>query len=92
MADNDIKKQQLFTWKLRNDRLWYMENFLKIRDKQSQLVPFKANHVQRMFNDIIEENTKRGKPHRYIVLKARQLELVRLPKDIAITTLPQEKT
>ena len=73
MAENDIKKQQLFTWKLRNDRLWYMENFLKIRNKQSQLVPFKANHVQRMFNDIIEENTKRGKPHRYIVLKARQL-------------------
>lgn len=73
MADNDIKKQQLFTWKLRNDRLWYMENFLKIRDKQSRLVPFKANYVQRMFNDIIEENTKRGKPHRYIVLKARQL-------------------
>jgi len=73
MAENDIKKQQLFTWKLRNDRLWYMENFLKIRDKQSRLVPFKANHVQRMFNDIIEENTKCGKPHRYIVLKARQL-------------------
>ena len=73
MADNDIKKQQLFTWKLRNDRLWYMENFLKIRDKQSRLVPFKANHVQRMFNDIIEKNTKLGKPHRYIILKARQL-------------------
>ena len=50
-----------------------MENFLKIRDKQSRLVPFKANHAQQMFNNIIEENTKRGKPHRYIVLKARQL-------------------
>ena len=73
MADNDIKKQQIFTWKLRNDRLWYMENFLKIRDKQSRLVPLKPNHAQRMFNNIIEENTKRGKPHRYIILKARQL-------------------
>jgi hypothetical protein len=73
MADNDIKKQQLFTWKLRNDRLWYMENFLKIRDKQSRLVPFKPNYAQRMFNDIIEKNTKLGKPHRYIILKARQL-------------------
>ena len=73
MADNDIKKQQIFTWKLRNDRLWYMENFLKIRDKQSRLVPLKPNYAQRMFNNIIEENTKRGKPHRYIILKARQL-------------------
>lgn len=73
MADNDIKKQQLFTWKLRNDRLWYMENFLKIRDKQSRLVPLKPNYAQRMFNDIIEKNTKLGKPHRYIILKARQL-------------------
>lgn len=73
MAETDIKKQQLFTWKLRNDRFWYMENFLKIRNKQSQLVPFKANHAQQLFNDIIEENTKRGKPHRYIILKARQL-------------------
>jgi len=73
MADNDIKKQQFFTWKLRNDRLWYMENFLKIRDKQSRLVPLKPNYAQRMFNNIIEENTKRGKPHRYIILKARQL-------------------
>lgn len=73
MADNDIKKQQLFTWKLRNDRLWYMENFLKIRDKKSRLVPLKPNHAQRMFNDIIEKNTKLGKPHRYIILKARQL-------------------
>lgn len=73
MADNDIKKQQLFTWKLRNDRLWYMENFLKIRDKKSRLVPLKPNYAQRMFNDIIEKNTKLGKPHRYIILKARQL-------------------
>jgi len=50
-----------------------MENFLKIRDKQSRLVPLKPNYAQRMFNNIIEENTKRGKPHRYIILKARQL-------------------
>ena len=50
-----------------------MENFLKIRNKQSHLVPFKVNSAQRKFNEIIEENTKKGKPHRYIILKARQL-------------------
>lgn len=50
-----------------------MENFLKIRNKQSKLVPFKANHAQIKLNKLIEEDTKAGKPKRYIVLKARQL-------------------
>jgi len=50
-----------------------MENFLKIRDKKSRLVPFRVNNAQIEFNRIIEENTKLGKPHRYIILKARQL-------------------
>lgn len=68
-----LTKEQVFYWKLKNDRLWYMENFLKIRDKKSRLVPFKANAAQREFNRIIEEDKKNGKPGRYIILKARQL-------------------
>lgn len=71
--DITTKKQQLFAYKVRNDRLWYMEKFLKIRNKQSELVPFCANYAQKKFNDIIDENAKNGKPHRYIILKARQL-------------------
>lgn len=66
-------KQQIFMWKLKNDRAWYMENFLKIRNKQSQLVPFKINHAQKIFNEKIKEDEKKGKPKRYIILKARQL-------------------
>ena len=50
-----------------------MENFLKIRNKKSQLVPFKVNVAQQRFNDIIEADKKAGKPGRYIILKARQL-------------------
>ena len=74
MVDNTIdKKQQLFAYKLRFDRLWYMENFLKIRTKKQKLEPFIANAAQLMFNEAIEKNTKEGKLHRYIVLKARQL-------------------
>lgn len=73
MADNNEKKQQLFAYKVRNDRLWYMKNFLKIRDKKSQLIPFAVNSAQEKFNKIIEEDTKNGKPKRYIILKARQL-------------------
>ena len=50
-----------------------MENFLKIRDKKSRLISFRVNSAQQRFNQIIEEDTKNGKPHRYIILKARQL-------------------
>lgn len=63
----------MFAYKVKNDRLWYMEKFLKIRDKKSNLVPFVANSAQKKFNEIIEETRKAGKPHRYIILKARQL-------------------
>lgn len=50
-----------------------MENFLKIRNKKSELVSFKANDAQLKFNEIIEADKKAGKPGRYIILKARQL-------------------
>lgn len=68
-----VDKQQVFAWKLKNDRLWFMENFLKIRDKSSHLIPFKVNYAQRKFNEVIEKDKKDGKPGRYIILKARQL-------------------
>lgn len=73
MSDVADKKQQLFAYKVRNDRLWYMENFLKIRDKKSNLISFTANNAQRKFNEIVDADTKNKKPHRYIILKARQL-------------------
>ena len=74
MADNTVdKKQQLFAYKLRNDRTWFMKNFLKIRNKKQQLVPFEVNKAQILFNEIVDRDTKAGKPHRYIILKARQL-------------------
>ena len=50
-----------------------MENFLKIRNKQSKLVSFIPNEAQKQFNEIIEKDTANKKPHRYIILKARQL-------------------
>lgn len=73
MADNAERKAQLFAWKLRNDRVWFMKNFLKIRNKKSELVNFEINYAQDTFNKLIEENTKNNVPHRYIILKARQL-------------------
>lgn len=73
MGQSKPTKQQLFAYKLRHDRLWYMKNFLKIRNKQSKLVPFTPNHAQLEFEKIIEKDEKEHKPKRYIILKARQL-------------------
>lgn len=68
-------KVELFYWKVKNDTRWYIENFLKIRDKRAQIIPFKLNHAQKIVMDIIEKDRKNGKPGRYIILKARQMGL-----------------
>jgi len=67
------KKLEIFTERLKNDKKFYIENFLKIRNKKSKLVPFKINAAQQQFLDLIDENTRENKPHRYIILKARQM-------------------
>lgn len=57
---------------LRNPRE-YCENFLKIIDKQQQLVPLKFKPAQTMLYEIIREEHAKGKPVRIVVLKGRQL-------------------
>jgi len=68
-----MSKVEKLLEKIKTDRSWYMEKFLKIRDKKAQIVPFKLNYAQRVFLDHIEEDDRKGKPKRYIILKARQL-------------------
>lgn len=68
-----MTKEELFFYKLKNDRKWYIENFLKIRNKKAEIVPFKINEAQEVVLKHIEEDIKAGKPKRYIVLKARQM-------------------
>lgn len=70
-----ITKEQIFYHKLRYDRRWYIESFLKIKDKSANIVPFKLNPAQKIVMDMIEEDDKQGRPKRYIVLKARQMGL-----------------
>lgn len=70
-----LTKEQLFYHKVKNDRVWYMEKFLKIRNKKSQLVPFSLNHAQRIVVDLIEQCEREGRMKRFIVLKARQMGL-----------------
>lgn len=70
-----MSKEQLFYWKLQNDKSWYIESFLKIRDKKSQLVPFKLNTAQLRVMDLIKQCEATGKLKRFIILKARQMGL-----------------
>ena len=70
-----MTKEQAFFYKLRHDRQWFIENFLKIRDKRAQIVPFKLNHAQRLVLAQIEKDEAEGRPKRYLVLKARQMGL-----------------
>jgi hypothetical protein len=70
-----LSKEELFYYKLRTDKRWFIENFLKIRNKDSELVPFKLNHAQLIVLDLIKECEKEGKMKRFIVLKARQMGL-----------------
>ena len=69
----DEKKMQSFMYRVKNDRRFYIENFLKIRNKQAKLVDFKYNDAQELFEEKIKFNNENNKPHRYIVLKARQM-------------------
>lgn len=73
MSKIEDKKLASFTYRIKNDTPFYIENFLKIRNKKSKLVLFKYNSAQKIVEKIIDRNTKLHKPHRYIVLKARQL-------------------
>ena len=75
MTDKRMTKEQLFYHKIKNDRKWYIERFLKIRDKSATIVPFVLNTAQSIVNEIVERDEKEGKPKRYIVLKARQMGL-----------------
>ena len=50
----------------------YIENFIKIRDKKSRIVPLILNKPQQKLYDVIKMQKKEGKPVRILILKARQ--------------------
>ena len=70
-----MTKEQLFVHNLKHNKTWYIENFLKIRDKRAQIIPFLLNDAQKRVLNIMAEDERNGKPKRYIVLKARQMGL-----------------
>lgn len=70
-----MSKEDLFLYKVKNDVKWYIENFLYIRNKKSELVPFKLNDAQIIVDNLIKQVEAEGRMKRFIVLKARQMGL-----------------
>ena len=51
----------------------YIENFIKIRNKNSDIVPLHLNKPQQRLYDVIRLQKQQNKPVRVIILKARQM-------------------
>ena len=50
----------------------YIENYIKIRNKNSDIVPLVLNKPQEKLYDVIKSQKEAHKPVRIIILKARQ--------------------
>ena len=57
---------------LRDPKL-YIQSYLKIKTKDSRIVPFQLNSAQIRLYQLIDRLKKEGKPVRIIILKARQM-------------------
>ncbi len=51
----------------------YIEEYVKIRNKESKIIPLKLNEPQAKYYNTIKELKKQNKPVRIIILKARQM-------------------
>ena len=50
----------------------YIENYIKIRNKNSDIVPLILNKPQQRLYEVIRTQKEQGHPVRIIILKARQ--------------------
>lgn len=60
----------------------YIEKYIKIRDKEGNIIDLKLNTPQQKLYDIIKEQKKARKPVRIIILKARQMGFSTLTESI----------
>lgn len=60
----------------------YIEQYIKIRNKEGKIVDFKLNNPQQKLYDIIKEQKQTRKPVRIIILKARQMGFSTLTESI----------
>ena len=69
----------------------YIENFLKIRTKDGQIVPFKLNPPQQKLYEIVKREHAAGKPVRLIILKARQMGFSTLTEALVFKSTATKK-
>ena len=60
----------------------YIEEYIKIRNKEGKIVNFRLNKPQQKLYDIIKEQKQAKKPVRVIILKARQMGFSTLTESI----------
>ena len=60
----------------------YIENYIKIRNKEGKIVNFKLNNPQLKLYEIIKQFKQEKKPVRVIILKARQMGFSTLTESI----------
>lgn len=70
-----MTKIERFFYNIKHNRKWYMEKFLKIRNKKSELVPFQLNPAQLIVEEKMKWCERTSTLKRFIVLKARQMGL-----------------
>ena len=51
----------------------YIEEFLKIKTKDSNIIPLKLNKPQLKLYNLLKKQSEEGRPQRVIILKARQM-------------------
>lgn len=68
-----MANEQAVLERLRDDTPWYAEKFLRIVNKDAEIVPLKPNAGQLALDEILEQQRREGKPMRALVLKARQV-------------------
>ncbi len=69
----------------------YIEKYLKIVDKKSQLIPFRLNKPQIRLYEAIKEQVRKGLPVRVIILKARQMGFSTFVEGVGIKDVSTQK-
>ena len=70
----------------------YIEEFLKIKNKKSEIIPFKLNYPQQKLYDVIKQEKRLHKPVRIIILKARQMGFSTLTEAILFKETDKSNT
>lgn len=55
------------------DQAWYVENLLKIRNKEGKIILLRMNTPQKKLYEAVKAQRDAGRPVRVIILKARQM-------------------